>query len=80
MKKIGNEIRELRIAAGLSQIEVESRTKIDRSTLSLFESGYRNPTEEQARLLIRTLSGAAKERIKAASKAVAEAERLQLTV
>ena len=79
MKKIGSEIRGLRIASGLSQIEVESRTGVERSALSLIEAGYRKPTEEQARLLIRTLSAAVKENIKVASKVVAEAERLQLT-
>jgi transcriptional regulator with XRE-family HTH domain len=76
MKKIGIEIRELRIASAMSQIEVESRTGIDRSALSLIESGHREPTEKQTRLLVRTLSIAARDRVKVASKAMAEAERL----
>ncbi len=80
MKNISGEIRRLRIAACLTQVEVESRTGIERSALSIIEAGHRKPTEKQARLLIRTLSAAAKEHIKAASKAIAEAERLQLTV
>ena len=79
MKRIGREIRRLRAASGLSQIEVESRTGIDRSALSLFEHEYRRPTEVQARLLIRVLSAAVRERIKAVSKVAAQAERLEVS-
>jgi hexokinase len=63
----------------LTQIEVESRTKIDRSALSLFEHEYRTPTEAQARLLIRVLSAAIKDRVKEVSKVAAQAERLDAT-
>ena len=80
MKKFCSEIRKLRLSSGLSQSEVASRAGMDRSVLSLFEAGYRQPTEEQARLLTRSLYAAAKERVKAVSKVVAEAEHLQLTV
>ena len=74
MKRIGHRIRRLRAASGLTQIEVESRTKIDRSALSLFEHEYRNPTDAQARLLFRVLSAAVKDRVKAVSKVAAEVE------
>ncbi len=74
MKRIGREIRRLRAASGLSQWEVHRRTRIDRSVLSLFEHEYRTPTDAQARLLIRILSTAVRERAKAVSKVAAEVE------
>ncbi len=78
MKRIGREIRRLRAASGLTQIELESRTGIDRSALSLFEHEYRSPTEAQVRLLIRVLSAAVKDRVKAVSKVAAHAEHLEV--
>lgn len=75
MKRIGREIGRLRAVSGLTQIEVESRTGIDRSALSLIEHEHRSPTEAQARLLVRILSAAVRERIKAASKVAAQVEQ-----
>ena len=77
MKRIGREIRRLRSASGLTQIEIESRSGIDRSALSLFEHGYRTPTEAQARLLIRILSAAVRDRIKAVSRVADETKNLE---
>jgi len=79
VQRIGESIKKLRLAAGLSQFEVQVRTRIARSALSTFESGYVDPSEKQARLLLRVLSAAVKDRVKAVSKVAAQAERLEAT-
>ena len=79
MQEIGEKIKKLRLAAGLSQWEVEKRTGVDRSTLSTIESGYVAPSEKQVRQLIRVLSAAVKDRVKVVSKVAAEAERLEVS-
>ena len=76
MQRIGEVIRKLRLGAGLSQFEVQVRTGIARSALSTFEAGYVVPSEKQARLLLRVLSAAVKERVKVVSKIAAQAEHL----
>ncbi len=80
MREIGEKIKKLRLAAGLSQWEVEKRTGVDRSTLSTIESGYVAPSEKQVRQLIRILSAAVKDRVKVVSKVAAEVERMKVPV
>jgi len=41
---VGRNVKQLRIAAGLSQTEVAARMGIDRSYVSRLELGQRNPT------------------------------------
>ena len=77
MQEIGEKIKKLRLAAGLSQWEVEKRTGVDRSTLSTIESGYVAPSEKQVRQLIRVLSAAVKDRIKAVSRVADETKNLE---
>lgn len=68
MKAFGKKLQELRRMSGLSQWEIEARTGINRSTLSLFENGHRTPTPEQAQELIRVLSEAVRERAAVAAE------------
>jgi len=41
---VGENVRRLRIAAGLSQAELAARMGVDRSYVSGLEQGQRNPT------------------------------------
>lgn len=44
LRRIGRNIRQLRKADGLSQIDLAVAVDIDRSYLSEIENGHRNPT------------------------------------
>lgn len=41
---VGNNVRRLRLAAGLSQAELAARMEVDRAYVSGLELGQRNPT------------------------------------
>lgn len=74
MKAFARKIRDLREMSGLSQFQIEAKTGINRSTVSLFENGHRTPTPEQAQELIRVLSEAVRERAAVAAEVADSAE------
>jgi transcriptional regulator with XRE-family HTH domain len=43
-RMVGNNVRRLRIAAGITQAELAARLEIDRAYISSLELGQRNPT------------------------------------
>ena len=43
-RMVGNNVRRLRIAAGITQAELAARLEIDRAYVSSLELGQRNPT------------------------------------
>lgn len=80
MKLTGKQIRELREAANLSQIEVEKLTGglVHRMVLSFVENGHRSLSAEQEAAVCRVLTRAVRHRAGIISKAAARAERMQV--
>ncbi len=80
MKLTGKQIRELREAANLSQIEVEKLTGglVHRMVLSFVENGHRTLSAEQEAAVCRVLTRAVRDRARTISKAAAQAERLEI--
>ncbi len=58
-----NHSKQLREASGLTQLEVAKRAGLERSRLSLFESGYVVLTAREERALRRVLLSALRKRV-----------------
>jgi transcriptional regulator with XRE-family HTH domain len=63
MKKESNKIRELREASGLTQIELAKRADLDRTRVSLWESGYIRLSGTEERRVRTVILDAARERV-----------------
>lgn len=54
-RAVGERIRDLRLSAGLSQVELGQRVDLDHKTISRYENGLRNVGIDEVALLSRAL-------------------------
>lgn len=64
---VGENVRRIRIAAGLSQAELAARMGVDRSYISGLEQGQRNPTVVTLWHLAKALGAKLQDLVKARS-------------
>ncbi len=78
MKLTGKQIRELREAANLTQVEVEKLTggRVHRMVLSFVENGNRTLSAEQETAVYRVLTRAIHDRAQVVSRMADKAEHL----
>ncbi len=74
----GKQFQQWREESGLSQLEIERETGVNRATLSLIENGYREFSPKHEIAVRKVILRALRARSASISKAAAQAERLEV--